>query len=200
MYGERSNVPEAMTRGGATFRIVSDHLGSVRLVVDASSGSVVQAMSYDPWGNVLSDSSPGFQPFGFAGGLYDRDLSIVRFGARDYDPETGRWTTKDPIRFGGGLNVYAYVGDDPVNIFDPRGQKNCTLTYYLFVNAAVAACFLACTALPVGGEYGLAACLTTCFAAGGWSIMKCSDDPYDPGAPPPPAPAPSTCPPDGGAK
>jgi RHS repeat-associated protein len=54
------------------------------------------------------DSNPGFQPFGFAGGLYDRDTGLVRFGARDYDAETGRWTARDPILFAGGQgNLYA---------------------------------------------------------------------------------------------
>jgi uncharacterized protein RhaS with RHS repeats len=47
----------------------------------------------------------------------------VRFGARDYDPEIGRWTTKDPIRFAGGdPNLYGYVLNDPVNLVDPNGQ------------------------------------------------------------------------------
>jgi len=65
---------------------------------------------------VLSDTNPGFQPFGFAGDLYDRDTELERFGARDYDAGTGRWTAKDPIRFGGGdTNLYGYVLGDPVN-------------------------------------------------------------------------------------
>jgi RHS repeat-associated protein len=62
-----------------------------------------------------------FQPFGFAGGLYDADTGLTRFGARDYDAQTGRWTTKDPIRFGGGTNFYGYVLNDPVNLVDPAG-------------------------------------------------------------------------------
>jgi RHS repeat-associated protein len=70
---------------------------------------------------VLSDSSPDFQPFGFAGGLYDRDTGLVKFGARDYEPATGRWTNKDPVRFRGGLNLYVYAGSDPVNWVDPSG-------------------------------------------------------------------------------
>jgi RHS repeat-associated protein len=45
---------------------------------------------------VTADSNPGFQPFGFAGGLYDPDTGLVRFGARDYDAAAGRWTANDP--------------------------------------------------------------------------------------------------------
>ena len=59
---------------------------------------------------------------GFAGGLYDSDTSLVRFGARDYDAEVGRWTSKDPISFAGGdSNLYGYVLNDPVNLVDPWG-------------------------------------------------------------------------------
>ena len=68
----------------------------------------------------FSDSS-SLQPFGFAGGIYDRDTGLVRFGARDYDAETGRWTAKDPIGFHGGLNLYGYVENDPVNWTDIYG-------------------------------------------------------------------------------
>ena len=57
-----------------------------------------------------------FQPFGFAGGIYDTDTKLVRFGARDYDPRVGRWTTKDPIRFAAGVNLYGYALNDPVNL------------------------------------------------------------------------------------
>lgn len=69
-----------------------------------------------------SDTNPGFQPFGFAGGRYDPDTSLVRFGARDYDAEMGRWLERDPIGFkGGDTNLYAYAGSDPVNRIDPSG-------------------------------------------------------------------------------
>jgi RHS repeat-associated protein len=81
------------------------------------------AADYDEFGRVLSDTSPGFQPFGFAGGLYDPDTGLVRFGTRDYDPATGRWTAKDRRGFAGGdANLYAYVGNDPATATDPRGE------------------------------------------------------------------------------
>ncbi|MBA2713377.1 MAG: hypothetical protein H0U55_07475 [Rubrobacteraceae bacterium] len=115
VYATKANVPDYMVRNGVTYRIISDHLGSPRLVVNAQSGEIVQRMDYDEFGNVTLDSNPGFQPFGFAGGLYDRDTGLLRFGARDYDPETGRWTAKDPIGFAGGdTNLYGYVLFNPV--------------------------------------------------------------------------------------
>jgi len=122
VYGSRSNVPDYMIKGGATFRILSDHVGSPRMVVNASSGALIQAITYDEFGNVLSDTNPGFQPFGFAGGLYDRGTGLVRFGARDYDPQVGRWTSKDPIGFAGlDTNLYAYVSGNPIGFIDPSG-------------------------------------------------------------------------------
>ena len=53
--------------------------------------------TFDEFGAVLVDTNSGLQPLGYAGGLYDPDMGLVRFGARDYDPMTGRWTAKDPF-------------------------------------------------------------------------------------------------------
>jgi RHS repeat-associated protein len=127
VYGTKQHVPDYMIVPGTTdeiYRLISDQLGSVRLVIDVSDGSIVQEIEYDAWGNAtLQQGSWNVQPFGFAGGLYDADTGLVRFGARDYDPEVGRWTAKDPIGFGGGqANLYEYVGGDSVNNVDPSGQ------------------------------------------------------------------------------
>lgn len=122
VYGSRPNVPDYMIKGTDTYRIISDNLGSPRLIVNIGDGTVVQRIDYDEFGNITTDTNPGFQPFGFAGGLYDRETKLTRFGALDYDPEVGRYTGKDPIGFGGGnANLYGYVGNDPVNFFDLDG-------------------------------------------------------------------------------
>ena len=111
-----------MIKNGVTYRVIPDHLGSPRLVVDAGTGAVAQELRYDTFGRVTLDTHPGFQPFGFAGGLYDPQTGLVRFGARDYDPEIGRWTTPDPAGFAGGLNLYAYAAQNPINFVDPAGE------------------------------------------------------------------------------
>jgi len=123
VYGTRFNAPDYMIKAGVTYRIISDHLGSVRLVVNAATGAVAQRMDYDEFGVVTMDTAPGFQPFGFAGGLYDAQTGLTRFGARDYDAATGRWTAKDPTLFDGSdLNLYRYALSDPVNYLDLDGR------------------------------------------------------------------------------
>jgi RHS repeat-associated protein len=138
VYGT-SQAPEYLVRGGTTYRVVSDYIGTPRLVIDTTTGKVVQELEVDAWGVVTRDAvytqngamvcgpicgpdDPSYLPFGFGGGLYDRSTSLVQFGARDYDPETGRFLQKDPLRFGSGdTNFYAYAGSDPVNFGDPSG-------------------------------------------------------------------------------
>jgi RHS repeat-associated protein len=131
VYGTRSNVPDAMVRGGNAYRIVSDWRGSVRAVVDAKAGTVVETIDYDAWGNATVNDTTcaagavcaAFQPFGFAGGMYDRETGLTRFGARDYDATSGRWTQKDRSGFGGGRNFYAYSWNDPVDYVDITGYE-----------------------------------------------------------------------------
>jgi len=77
IYAGKANVPEYMIKGGATYRIVTDPLGSPRLVIHTATRQVVQRMDYDEFGNVSVDTNPGFQPFGFAGGLYDPDTKLA---------------------------------------------------------------------------------------------------------------------------
>jgi RHS repeat-associated protein len=109
-------------RDGASYRVVTDPVGSPRLVIDSQTGAVVDAIAYDAWGSITHDTAPGFIPFGFGGGLLDPDTGLVHLGARDYDTTAGRWTGPDPLQFAGGdPNLYRYAGGDPVNLADPTG-------------------------------------------------------------------------------
>jgi RHS repeat-associated protein len=122
-YADNERLPSAMRReDGAVFTLYYDQVGSLRVVADAG-GNVIKEVRYDPFGGIIEDTNPGLRvPIGFAGGLHDRDLGFVRFGWRDYDPFTGRWTAPDPIGDrGGDPDWYGYCLDDPVNANDPTG-------------------------------------------------------------------------------
>jgi RHS repeat-associated protein len=107
----------------------------------------VKTLEFDSFGAVLADSDPSFYlPIGFAGGLTDPVTGLVRFGFRDYEPGSGRWTARDPILYEGGqANLYVYVSNDPVSSTDPSGLigKSCPkplldayLTVFLGIYAA----------------------------------------------------------------
>lgn len=125
MYGPGSDSPSFINKNGINYRVVQDPaLGSIRYIIHPTTLAIAQEIDYDEFGDVLSNSNPGFQPLGFAGGLFDTDTKLIRFGARDYDPSIGRWTTKDPIGFAGGdTNLYAYVNGDPMSFVDPSGLR-----------------------------------------------------------------------------
>jgi len=118
-----NRMPIAMTMNSSKYYLHYDQVGSLRAVSD-SSHNIVKEVVYDSYGNILSDSNSSLKvPFGFAGGLYDSDTKLTRFGYRDYDAYTGKWTAKDPILFGGGdSNLYGYVLGDPVDFVDPTGK------------------------------------------------------------------------------
>ena len=121
--GSRFLGGDYLAKGATTYRLLRDHLGSVRLLVNSANGQPAQRIDYDEFGIPVADTNPGFQPLGFAGGIYDPDVGLLRFGARDYDPTVGRWTAKDPVRFSGGdTSLYGYVLGDPVNGRDITGE------------------------------------------------------------------------------
>ncbi len=73
--------------------------------------------------NIIKDNNENLHVnINFAGGFYDKDTNLIRFGKRDYSPEQRRWSASDPIDFeGGDLNLYGYVLSDPIQFVDPEG-------------------------------------------------------------------------------
>jgi RHS repeat-associated protein len=107
-----------------------DHLGTVREVTD-SSGRLVCRVEYDFWGAVKRRStwdfmgnrqeSPAVTVAGYTGHHEHAKSGLVLTWHRAYDPETGRWLSRDPIAEEGGINLYGYVFNDPINLIDPNG-------------------------------------------------------------------------------
>ena len=114
--------PTIIVKGGTTYRILTDQLGSPRLVVDTSDGAIAQRIDYDEFGTRRARHAARVPAVRVRGRPYDPDTGLVRFGARDYDPETGRWTSKDARGLAGGIDLYAYANDDPVNFIDASGR------------------------------------------------------------------------------
>jgi RHS repeat-associated protein len=113
----------ALQRGGQRFFVATDQVGTPRAVADKD-GNVVATYTYDSYGiKGASTGSFGDLPIGFAGGIEDPATKLVRFGYRDYEPASGRWTARDPIHQAGGPNTYEYVMGNPVDGRDPMGLE-----------------------------------------------------------------------------
>jgi RHS repeat-associated protein len=105
---------------GATYYYQLDHLGSVLGLTDAT-GNVVATYRYDPWGTVISSTGTITNPLRFTAREYDAESGLYFYRARYYDPQTGRFISRDPIGLKNGFAVYAYVKNNPTRYSDPLG-------------------------------------------------------------------------------
>lgn len=129
VYGTLPNVPEYVIRGdGSVHRLVTDRIGSVRLIVDVATGAVLAQRDYDSFGRIVFDTNPILVPFGFAGGIYDDDTELTQFGVREYDAEVGRFTAKDPSLIVWGNNFYVYANNSPLSNIDITGRNTLVLS------------------------------------------------------------------------
>lgn len=122
--GDDERLPASMQCRGKRYTLGWDQAGSLRAVIDGQ-GEVVKEIDYDAFGFILTETAPEMRiPFGFAGGLQDRDTGLIRYRFRDYVPDIGRFTAKDPIGCKGGDGALRGYGlGDPVNGMHP-GRKS----------------------------------------------------------------------------
>jgi len=129
-YSQTENIDEplSMSRGGVTSFYNADGLGTVTSLSNAA-GALAQTYAFDSFGRQTASSGSVTNPFQYTGREFDPETGLDYYRARYYDPNTGRFTSEDPLRFlSGDTNFYAYVFNSPVNWEDPSGYS-CHCTY-----------------------------------------------------------------------
>jgi RHS repeat-associated protein len=176
IYGAKNSVPDILIRGANTYRIVSDQLGSPVLAINtANSSDVPLQVTYTAFGErTLVAGIDDWMRFGFAGGQYDPDTKLTRFGNRDYDATIGRWVSKDSIRYEGRqTNFYVYVMNDPVNSTDLSGLRTtCAENVSQQLSQCLRFCWLGIWFDPAA----MAQCQSDCATEAEWGLNGCNPD------------------------
>ncbi len=119
-HGLGIDEPLIMEKNGLDFFYHTDGLGSITDLTD-SNGVMAQNYVYDSFGNIDQQIGSIDNPYTYTGREFDAETGLYYYRARYYDAEVGRFITEDPIGLLGGLNIYKYVLNNPVNFVDPSG-------------------------------------------------------------------------------
>jgi len=111
---------EGEQMSGTNYYFTRDHLGSIREMVD-DSGTIQARYNYDPYGQRTKISGSLDADFSYAGYYYHAASGLFLTLFRAYDSSSGRWLNRDPIGEAGGINLYQFVGNNPINLYDSFG-------------------------------------------------------------------------------
>ena len=109
------------TDASGSWSFLADGLGSTLGLADTT-GTIQTQYTYDPFGQTSISGSGSGNPSQYTGREND-GTGLYYYRARYYDPALGRFISEDPLGFSAGMNVYSYVGNDPVNVLDPWGLQ-----------------------------------------------------------------------------
>jgi RHS repeat-associated protein len=122
-----------ITEAGSTYQAGYDGGGNLTTLVNAATGAVAASYEYDPFGVTLKavGNYAAANPVRFSTKYEDSETGLAYYGHRYYQPQTGRWLSRDPLGEAGGANLYGFVGNDPVSRIDPTGLYEKDVHYYL---------------------------------------------------------------------
>jgi len=157
VYGPGIDQPVCMKTTASAYYYHYDGMGSV-IALSGGSGNMLERYAYSPYGKVNQESNLG-NPYRYTGREYDNETELYYYRARHYDPELGRFLQVDPIGYFGGINLYAYVGNNPANWIDPYGlsEKDSTPWWLWWAPSAWTVSSSVFVAKGYGGEFGVEA-------------------------------------------